>query len=177
VTQVIERVKAHYEVEAVEMGTVYRWCPESVVIERDCGQSFTVESAKAATCLRCSADHKGVASRLPAKPLTAEEEAHRPTRGEHEACIAWMKDEGSHRRHSEPLYAGGSTSLGLRFPPLLHIRSSATNPPPKHTTTENGPNCVRDYILWHMLDFQRLDTIGISRRDGGPGASSYVHVT
>jgi hypothetical protein len=107
VTQVIERVKAHYEVQAVEMGTVYRWCPESVVIECDCGQSFTVEGAKAASCPRCSADHKGVASRLPAKPLTAEEEAHRPTRGEYEACVAWMKDEGSHRRHSEPLYAGG----------------------------------------------------------------------
>ena len=37
------------------------------------------------------------------KPLT-EEEAYRPTRREYEA---WMKGEGSHRRHSERLYGGG----------------------------------------------------------------------
>ena len=37
------------------------------------------------------------------KPLT-EEEAYRPTRREYEA---WRKGEGSHRRRSERLYAGG----------------------------------------------------------------------
>jgi hypothetical protein len=41
VTQVIKRVNAHYEIEEVEMGTLYRWCPESVVVECDCGHSFT----------------------------------------------------------------------------------------------------------------------------------------
>src|SRR5215207_10544732 len=45
VAQVIEHVQAHYEVQAMERGTLYRWCPESVVIECDCGQSFTVEGA------------------------------------------------------------------------------------------------------------------------------------
>ena len=43
--------------------------------------------------------------------------------------------------------------------------------PPRRTPTENGLNCVRDYIFWPMPDFQRLDTIGISRRGGGPGLS------
>ena len=104
VTQVIERVEAHYEVEKVEMGTVYRWCPESVVIECDCGHSFTAEGARAASCPRCGAEHTGSASSgLGSKPLT-EEEAYRPTRREYEA---WMKDEGSHRRHPERLYGGG----------------------------------------------------------------------
>jgi hypothetical protein len=105
VTQVIERVEAHYEVEEVEMGTVYRWCPESVVIECDCGHSFTAEGARAASsCPRCGAEHPGSASRgLGGKPLT-EEEAYRPTRREYEA---WMKDEGSYRRHPERLYGGG----------------------------------------------------------------------
>ena len=102
-TQVIERVEAHYEVEEVELGTVYRWCPESVVVECDCGRSFTVEGARAASCPRCGADHTGVARGLGGKPLT-EEEAYRPTRREYEA---WMKDEGSHRRHPERLYGGG----------------------------------------------------------------------
>ena len=102
-TQVIERVEAHYEVEEVELGTVYRWCPESVVLECDCGHSFTAEGARAASCPRCGADHTGVARGLGGKPLT-EEEAYRPTRREYEA---WMKDEGSHRRHPERLYGGG----------------------------------------------------------------------
>jgi hypothetical protein len=104
VAQVIEHVEAHYEVQAMEMGTLYRWCPESVVIECDCGQSFTVEGAdKVASCPRCGAEHRGGASGLTDKLLT-EEEAYRPTRREYEV---WMKKAGSHRRHSERLYAGG----------------------------------------------------------------------
>jgi hypothetical protein len=42
VTQVIERVKAHYEVQEVEMGTVYRWCPESVVVRCGCGKRLSL---------------------------------------------------------------------------------------------------------------------------------------
>ena len=87
----------------MEFGTVYRWCPESLVIECDCGQSFTVEGAKAASCPRCDAEHRGGATELAGKPLS-EEEAYHPTRREYEA---WMKDEGSHRRHPERLYGGG----------------------------------------------------------------------
>ena len=105
VAQVIEHVQAHYEVQAMEMGTLYRWCPESVVIECDCGQSFTVKgAAKVASCPRCGAEHREVARRLAGKLLT-EEEAYRPTRREYEA---WIKEEGSHRRRSERLYAGGA---------------------------------------------------------------------
>ncbi len=100
----IEQVEACYEVEEMEFGTVYRWCPESVVIECDCLQSFSVKRAKDASCPSCGADHsRGLARRLASKPLT-EEEAYRLTRREYEA---WIKEEGSHRRHSERLYAGG----------------------------------------------------------------------
>jgi hypothetical protein len=103
-TQVIERLEAHYEVQEVEMGTVYRWCPESVVIECDCGQEFSAEAAKAASCPRCGAEHTGLLAReLEGKALT-EEEAYRPVRREYEA---WMKDEGSHPRHFERLYGEG----------------------------------------------------------------------
>jgi hypothetical protein len=35
--KVIEQVEAGYEVEEVEFGTVYRWCPESVVVRCVCG--------------------------------------------------------------------------------------------------------------------------------------------
>ena len=99
----IEHVEAHYEVEEVETGTLYRWCPENVVIECDCRQSFTVEGAKDASCPRCGAEHTGGAWELGDKPLR-EEEAYRPARREYEA---WMKDEGSHHWHSEVLYSGG----------------------------------------------------------------------
>jgi hypothetical protein len=99
VTQIIERVKAHYEVEEVEFGTVYIWCPERVVVECDCSQTFTTEGAMVGSCPRCGAEHTGVVAReLGAKPL-AEEEAYRPVRREYEA---WMKDEGSHRRIGLP---------------------------------------------------------------------------
>ena len=107
-TQVIERVEAHYEVQRVEMGTLYRWCPESVVIECDCGQSFTVEgAAKVASCPGCGAEHNGAVARGLARKVLSEEEAYRHTRREYEA---WIKDEGSHRGHSEHLYAGGLLS-------------------------------------------------------------------
>ena len=102
--KVIEQVEACYEVEEMEFGTLYKWCPESLVIECDCGQSFTVEGAKDASCPRCGADYsRGLGRRLAVKPLT-EEEAYRLTRREYEA---WIKEEGSHHRHSERLYAGG----------------------------------------------------------------------
>jgi hypothetical protein len=103
VTQIIERVEGHYEVQAFEMGTVYIWCPESLVIECDCEQTFTTEGDMVASCPRCDAEHTGVAREQEGKPLT-EDEAYRPVRREYEA---WMKDEGNHRRHSEGLYGGG----------------------------------------------------------------------
>ncbi len=36
--QLIERVAEHYEVQEVEFGRVYKWCPESVVVECKCGK-------------------------------------------------------------------------------------------------------------------------------------------
>ena len=102
--KVIEHVEACYEVEEMEFGTVYRWCPESVVIECDCRQSFSVKSAKDASCPSCGADYsRGLGRRLASKPLT-EEEAYHLTRRAYEA---WIKKEGSQGRHLERLYAGG----------------------------------------------------------------------
>ena len=45
-TKVIEHVNAHYEVQDVEMGKVYRWCPESVVVECACGKKLTLTASK-----------------------------------------------------------------------------------------------------------------------------------
>ena len=42
----IERTGGHYEVQEVDFGRVYRWCPEHVNIECECGQrlNFTAVS-------------------------------------------------------------------------------------------------------------------------------------
>jgi hypothetical protein len=56
VAKVIEHVEAHYEVQDVEMGKVYRWCPESVVLECTCGEQLTLSAYKT-TCPECGADH------------------------------------------------------------------------------------------------------------------------
>ncbi len=102
--RVVERVAGHYNVEEVEFGKVYKWVPANAHIECDCGQSFTVEGATAASsCPRCGTEHTVVVEGLEDKPLT-KEEAYYPTHREYEA---WMKGEGSHRRHSERLYGGG----------------------------------------------------------------------
>src|SRR5918992_1453256 len=38
---IIERAKAHYEAQDVEFGRVYKWCPECVVVECECGKRST----------------------------------------------------------------------------------------------------------------------------------------
>ena len=54
---IIERTEAHYEVQEVEFGTVYRWCPKCVNIECECGERLTFTAYSMVTCPRCGADH------------------------------------------------------------------------------------------------------------------------
>jgi hypothetical protein len=68
VTRIIERVEAHYEVHEMEMGTVYRWCPESVVLQCNCGAKPTLTASKT-TCSGCGADHAAITKEvLDARP-------------------------------------------------------------------------------------------------------------
>ena len=53
--RVIERSGGRYEIQEVEFGTVYKWCPECVVVECDCGD-MTILTPSMATCW-CGADH------------------------------------------------------------------------------------------------------------------------
>ena len=70
--RVIERVQAHYEVLNVEIGKVYRWCPERVVVECGCGEEPTLTASRT-ICGGCGADHAAfVGEVLEARP--AEEE-------------------------------------------------------------------------------------------------------
>jgi hypothetical protein len=78
VVKVIERVNAHYEVQHVEMGKVYRWCPESVVVECECGKKLSLTASKNA-CSECETDHRTIVEEvLEARP--AEEEVEHPWR-------------------------------------------------------------------------------------------------
>ena len=54
-----ENTEGHYDVQEVEMGEVYTWRPESVVVECDCGERLTL-TASTTTCCECGADHNAV---------------------------------------------------------------------------------------------------------------------
>jgi len=54
---ILEHTEAHYDVQKVEMGRVYTWRPESIVVECGCGERATL-SASTTSCGGCDADHK-----------------------------------------------------------------------------------------------------------------------
>jgi hypothetical protein len=56
---VIERLEGRYEIEDMPLDTVYRWSPECVVIECDCGQRLAL-SGSTTTCGKCGVDHAAV---------------------------------------------------------------------------------------------------------------------
>ena len=57
--QVIEHTKGHYDVGEVKFGTLYRWCPESVAIECDCGERPILTRSET-TCLECVGEHADI---------------------------------------------------------------------------------------------------------------------
>ena len=59
VAKVIERARAGYEVEEVEYGKIYRWQPETVVVECTCGEEASLTPSEPA-CEECGAEHKGL---------------------------------------------------------------------------------------------------------------------
>jgi hypothetical protein len=56
---ILERTEGHYDVQEVEFGMVYRWCPESVVVECDCGEKLTL-TGSVTICRCCGVDHAGM---------------------------------------------------------------------------------------------------------------------
>jgi hypothetical protein len=55
--KVIECAQARYEVQDVELGKVYKWRPERIVIECLCGQRLSLTASKT-TCVECGTDHE-----------------------------------------------------------------------------------------------------------------------
>lgn len=58
--KVIEHVQARYDIQEVQFGRVYKWCPESILMECECGET-TIVTASASTCEECGAEHVGLA--------------------------------------------------------------------------------------------------------------------
>jgi hypothetical protein len=52
---VIGRTQRHYEVQEVEFGRVYKWCPEYVIIRCDCGERLSLTGST--TVCKCGADY------------------------------------------------------------------------------------------------------------------------
>lgn len=73
--QVIERTEGHYDVEEVEFGTLYRWCPQCVVVECDCGERLTLTRSET-TCERCGVDHAPIVREELATRQLEDELAH-----------------------------------------------------------------------------------------------------
>ena len=44
--KIIERIREHYDVEEVEFGKIYKWCPEGIIVECECSQTWTVKRAE-----------------------------------------------------------------------------------------------------------------------------------
>ena len=79
VAKVIERVQAHYEIQDLEMGKVYRWCPESLVVECECGNTPTLTASKQA-CGECEADHGAIVEEEVGLETRPEDEIYHPWR-------------------------------------------------------------------------------------------------
>ena len=58
--EVLEHLEEHYEVQEVPFGRVYKWCPESAVVQCDCGEStiFKTSTLTSSVVLcECGADY------------------------------------------------------------------------------------------------------------------------
>jgi hypothetical protein len=55
---VVECIEGVYEIQDVEFGKVYKWCPENVLVDCECGKRLTLTRLES-TCGWCSADHAG----------------------------------------------------------------------------------------------------------------------
>lgn len=51
----IEHTGGRYEVQELEFGSVYRWCPERFVVECDCGETFVTKGPE--FVCGCGADY------------------------------------------------------------------------------------------------------------------------
>jgi hypothetical protein len=74
VSTAVEHTEAHYEVWEVEFGRVYKWCPESVVVECECGERPVLTASE--TACGCGADHAATVCRELSAERSGDEVLH-----------------------------------------------------------------------------------------------------
>jgi hypothetical protein len=73
------RIVGHYEVEEFPFGRSYKWHPEYVNLECDCGAQLTLSGASTTpTCSRCGTDHSGVISEIQKREVGLRHEVTHP---------------------------------------------------------------------------------------------------
>ena len=55
----VEYIEGCYEVQDIEFGKVYKWHPESILIECGCGENPSLTSSQT-ICVWCGADHASI---------------------------------------------------------------------------------------------------------------------
>ena len=95
---IIRHTEEHYEVHEIPYGRDYNWCPESVVVECDCGERLTLTASE--TICKCGADHTTlVHEELKSRPPSEE------TPSPEDECRDWKrhKDEYLRSEYNEQL--------------------------------------------------------------------------
>jgi hypothetical protein len=75
---IVEQVEAYYEVHEMEMGTLYRWCPQSLVLRCNCEANPNLTTSKT-TYSGCGADHAAI-TEVVLDPRPEEDRVIRPWR-------------------------------------------------------------------------------------------------
>ncbi len=96
--KVLERVNSRYETEEVQRGKVYKWKPESLLVECECGETTTL-TASDTTCEECGRDHGGLSLE---KTLAEQRRISRHQLGE-EDLHPWRHDEDSEEEDEDPI--------------------------------------------------------------------------
>jgi hypothetical protein len=107
VVRFIERIEGHYEEQEVPFGTVYRWCPDCILLECECGAQLTFTHSTE-PC-RCGADYSEVIQEL-ARLELERREVRVPC---HDECHRWVDvavhREDDYRREWESLDLNGES--------------------------------------------------------------------
>jgi hypothetical protein len=72
----IERTKGHYDVQEVDFGKVYRWCPEHVDVECECGERLEAIAVSAVACPRCGVNRAATTKAVPTAGLSEDRALH-----------------------------------------------------------------------------------------------------
>lgn len=78
--RIVECIEGHYETKEMPYGWVYKWYPEHVVVECECGERIVV--TRSVTICGCGADHTAVVREALAATEQSGDEVSHPWRAQ-----------------------------------------------------------------------------------------------